>query len=304
MRYAEDSILPYDDNKVIHQLLKRDNTISSSTIKDLKIMNDNIIQMSRQLMTNIPININGYPESFTSDITNKILDELNIRPTIEDFQAIKDKGIKLCLVGYGGAMINMLYNMYLWSMELSVTQPFEKIVIFEKDTLDFSNIPRLGKPISSLYYPDFMQYYDDNVKNLKTLPKLALLNQESELCQNRKIIDFQDWLDENAANKIESKNYVFVGAPTLETRNMLSDKNFYFMGHGDHEVEISYRPRVTSGLVVETYGTIDIPTLLVNLQLSTAAFIKHLAGDDKVLDGEAIFKFNMEEYKNQGGLNV
>jgi len=299
MRYAPKSILPYADNEVLHKLVEMEPTIPAASIREMNIMNDNIVQMSYQLLMHKPAAPFGLPESFTSEYTQKLLDELNIRPTVEDLQAIKNQNIKLCVVGYGGAMINMLYNMYLWSMELSVTKIFEKIVIFEKDTLDFSNIPRIGKPMVSTFQPDYLQSYDEDVNNIKLLNKPALINEEAILCKNNAPIILTEFLNEPYANKVEESGYIFVGAPTLDTRAMLQDKPFYFFGHGDFEVEIQYQPPAASGLAVETYGTIDIPALLVNFQLATAAFIKQLARGETPQSGEVVFNFDINAAINE-----
>lgn len=303
MRYAPDSILPYDDNKIIHRLVDENaSEISAKEVGEMRIMNQNLIQMSKQLMIHKSAPISSIPESFINPLTQELLDKLDIRPTVEDLQRIKNKKVKLCVVGYGGAMLNMLYNMYLWSMELSVTRPFEKLVIFEKDYIDFSNIARMGKPIVNQYHPDFLIPYDEKVPNIKTLRKLFLLDVENHLCKDQKPIVFEDWLEEASARKIEERGYVFVGAPTLDTREMLQDKNFYFMGHGDFEVEITYRPQITSGLANETYGSIDIPALLINLQLSTAAFIKELASDEPPQTNQPLFSFDMKKFIEEEGV--
>ena len=295
MRYAKSSILPYDDNFILHKMYNEGLTEEDAT---RPVMNENLFGMSSYTLSNFQNS--PVPVSLNNPLTQELLDRLGVRPTKEDFQTIREKGIKLCLVGYGGAMINMLYNMYLWSMELSEIGVFDKLVIFEEDTIDFSNLPRLGKPLINSYHADASCYYDE-VPNLKTLPKILLVNEEKYLSKERKVIVFKKFLNETYANKINEKGYVFVGAPTLETRNMLSDKPFYFFGHGDHEVEIKYQPRITSGLAVETYGSIDIPVLLINLQIATAAFIKELASDHQPGQGEIRFSFDMEKFIKEEG---
>jgi hypothetical protein len=297
MRYAPHSILPYDDNRVLHSIVKGE-PLSSEPIANLKIMNNNIIQMSEDLMVDMQPNLSADPESFACELTQFILDELDIRPTKEDLIKIRDKNIKLAVVGYGGAMINMLHNMFLWAREYSEFKLFDKIVIFEKDAIDFSNIPRLGKSVVSSYHPDYYRTFEQHAPNLKTLNKLSLVSEENMLSKENKIILFEQWLTDFHAEKLQDRDYVMVGAPTLDTRQMLSDKNFFFMGHGDFEVETTFQPQITSGLAMETYGTIDIPALLINLQLSTAAFIKQLAkdSDTNLEPGQTLFKFDIKEY--------
>ncbi len=296
MRFSPDSILDYDDNKIIHSLLK--NGISNDEAKEAKLMNPNIIKMSRNLLLNQDFTSQDQEVSFTNSLTKEIMEHLDILPTKEDFQRIREKDINLCVVGYGGAMVNMLHNMYLWSMELSEVRTFKNIVVFEKDTVDFSNLVRFGKPVSFDYTAEFATFADEDVQNLKILKKVSMLTHEKELSKQRKIISFVEWLQDTHALALKDKNYVLVGAPDLETRKMLhdTDSNFYFMGHSNHEVDITYQPEITSGLVVENYGSIDIPVLLINLQIATGAFIKQLAGEEQPERNQRILDFDMKKY--------
>jgi hypothetical protein len=291
MRFSKKSILPYDDNEVIHQVLKEE-----SVSENLKIMNSNIFKLSKNILINTD-NSGGEDVSFYCDITQSLLKEFNLTPTKEDFQKIREKNIKICLVGYGGAMVNMLYNMYLWAIELSELRIFENIIVFEKDTLDFSNLVRFGKPMAFDYFP-LLASQKQAATGINILPKTDLISIEKELSRKRKIISFSNWLTDQHISKLTEKNYVLVGAPDLETRRILyeTDANFYLMGHADYGVGLTYQPNVTSGLVNETYGSIDIPVLLVNLQLATAAFIKQLAGDSLPEKNEKLFSFDMKEY--------
>ena len=294
MRYAPESILPYDDNSVIHRFFKT--PLTATEAKQVKVMNENIVRMNYTLIKHAGIATEANPKSFTNPLTQHLLDELNLRPTKEDMQAIRDQKLKMCVVGYGGAMINMLYNMYLWSMELSETRIFEKLIVFEKDDLDFSNIMRMGKDIVYTYSPDFSKVYDEKVNTIKTMCKIDLLNVENELCKDRNVLRFSEWLADDSSTYIDSKGYFFVGAPTLETRNMLQDKKFFFMGHSDFEVDITYAPQGISSLAVETYGTIDIPVLLINLQLASAAFIKLLASGETFVPDTRLLDFDMKKW--------
>ncbi len=300
MRFSAESILPYSDNKIIHQLLN--DGITTQVAKDAKLMNPNIIKMSRNLLLNQDFANQNQDPSFDDPLTKEIMEHLGVMPTKEDFQLIREKDINLCLVGYGGAMVNMLHNMYLWSMEVSEVRLFKNIVVFEKDTVDFSNLVRFGKPVSFEYTAEFATFSDEEVSNVKTLKKVSMLTHEKELSKQRKIISFVEWLQDTHAKALHDKNYILVGAPDLETRKMLSDidSNFYFMGHSDHEVDITYQPEITSGLVVENYGSIDIPVLLTNLQIATGAFIKQLAGTGAYSStpdrNQRILNFDMKKY--------
>ncbi len=309
MRFAPGSILPYDDNKMIHAMLNGE--IASEDAKNAKLLNPNLIRMSRNLLLNQSVDNTSTDPSFDLDITREIMRDLDVLPTKEDFQKIRDKNINLCLVGYGGAMINMLHNMYLWSMELSEVRIFKNIVIFEKDTVDFSNLVRLGKPVLFDYVAEFATFPDEEVSYIKTLKKVSMVTHEKELSQQKKLITFVEWLTDAHAKALNDKNYIIVGAPDLDTRRMLAEANsdFYFMGHSNFEVDLTYQPAITSSLVVENYGSIDIPVLLINLHIATGAFIKQLAGTGLAVENpeanQKILEFNMKDYlESQGALNV
>jgi len=296
MRYAADSILPYDDNKALHEMLSGDDYYPQN-VDAMKIMNPNIVEMSRALTGRVDIN----PEqdtTFLSTMSSVLIEELGLTPTVEDFEKIKSQDLQLCIVGYGGAMINMLYNMHQWSLELSVMRAFKNIIVFEKDTLDFSNIPRISKSIATKYHPAFVQKSTPGAPGIKNLLKILMIDDEHQLTQTKKITLFKTWVDETNIDAIQDKNYIFVGAPTLETRKLLENKRFFFLGHGDYEVELTHQPLITSGLASETYGSIDIPALIINLQVATAAFIKMLAsyGDSDYQQNENIFSFDIKKY--------
>jgi hypothetical protein len=300
MRYAEDSILDYDDNDALHRLFKN-NGISTRTAENAKILNDNIIKLSESLLTNQETKAAGNPAAFEEPLFHTLLDQHNLRPTKEDFQKIRDKNIKLCVVGYGGAMINILYNMYLWAMELSETRIFDRIIVFDKDDIDFSNIPRIGKSIAFNYLPTLVMNTDSSFPEINTVKKVSLITVEKELSKQRKIITFSQWLQDEHVKTLNDKGYTMIGAPTLETRTMLRNNNadFYFIGHAGYEVEITYQPEITSGLTVETYGSIDIPVLLINLQLATAALIKQLASDEQPTSNQKLFDFDLKTEKEK-----
>ena len=305
MRFAPKSILGYDDNEMIHKMLSSDESISTAEAKNAKLMNSNLTRMSRQLLLNQESVEQDL--SFHNQLTKEILEELELTPTREDLQRIKDKDINLCLVGYGGAMVNVLHNMYLWAMELSEVRLFKNIVVFEKDDVDFSNLIRFGKPVSFDYVAGFATFAKDEVPSINTLKKVSMITHEKELSKQRKIISFVDWLQDLHTRSLNDKGYVIIGAPDLDTRNILTNagSKFYFIGHSDYEVDITYQPEVTSGLVVENYGSIDIPVLLINLQIATAAFIKQLANGEEPSRGQRILNFDMKTYlENKGAIDV
>lgn len=298
MRYTTESITSYKDNEVLHSMFE-DSLLDLE--KATPIMNPNIVKMHAELLESTPSDPFRYPESLTNELTQELLDVLDIRPTAEDFQKIQEQNIKLAVIGLGGAMSNMLYNMTNFAKICGQICFLDKLVVFEEDVIDFSNLPRFGKPVVFNYHADFVAGSEPDVQNVKTLKKIYTLDEERDLVKDRKPVVFNTWVKEEQAEALEKKGYTMVGAPTLETRKFLQDKNFYFIGHGDYEVDVAYQPQFISTLAVETYGSIDIPALLINLQLATAAFIKQLASGKQPNEGEILFQFDIKKYLEEKG---
>ncbi len=294
MRYAQDSILPWDDNRLAFKLVSEG--IQKSEIKDLRILNPNIREMSSTLIENLDPKVYNSKEFLDGIFIQKILSDLDLTPTKEDFQKIREQDLNLVFVGVGGAMLNLLWNMYHYAIKFSEIGVFNKIRIFEKDNIDFTNLFRIGKPVLYDFAMDFSTDYSETAQNIKQLKKLFLVKEEKLLSKENKIITFDSWLQDIHVKLLKKKNYTLVGAPTLETRKFLEDSDFYFLGHSDFEVDLVYQPEPADGLAVETYGTIDIPVLMLNLHLATAAFIKQLASGKKPAKNEKLFSFDMKEY--------
>jgi hypothetical protein len=162
-------------------------------------------------------------------------------------------------------------------------------------------VVRFGKPINYQYQAAFTAKIKGDY-SIPVLDKLSLLSSEKELSKKRKIVSFDEWLTDSHMDVLNKKNYVIVGAPNIDTRRLLFEKesNFFFMGHADNRVSLRYRPEITSNLVNETYGSIDIPVLLVNLQLATAAFIKELASDKVEREPNSVlFQFDMKKHQEE-----
>jgi len=116
MRYAVDSILPYDDNIVLHRLF--DGAMTTKEAASYNIMNDNIIKMSESLLTSQDASFSLNPKAFDEPLFHAVMNKYDLRPTAEDFQKIRDKNIKLCVVGYGGKPESSITSLYLIKMIL------------------------------------------------------------------------------------------------------------------------------------------------------------------------------------------
>jgi len=298
IRYSQDSILEYGDNRLLHRMLQASPMSAQELAGFGPIMNPNLPLMHTQALEAI-VGEGGNQclTSLENPITQRLLDELNIRPTADDFKKLRERNIKLAVIGLGGAMLNMLHNMYNFAMAAREPAIFEKIAVFEKDSINFTNLPRFGKLVTLSYHSDFSADFDGQKPELRVLSKLHhLLTNEGELSKERKFLLMEEWLTPEMASTLDEKGYTLVGAPTIETRRFLTDKEFFFVGHGDYEVDIVFQPHNPSTLAVETYGVIDIPAFLINMQLVTAAFIKALANGDNKSSNEILFRFDLKKY--------
>lgn len=300
IRYRDTSIIPNAiDNEILANLNNKNYNISN----DKEIFNPNISYLfggHKNINERIPLHI-------SNEITNNILNELDLIPTKEDLLRIKEKKINLMSIGYGGASINFFHNINIIGKELSILNLFNKVNIFENDNLDITNVFRIAKPLYNIHNK---LIYEDNYKHNMVLPEMfkgSLLRNESNITYNN-INFFKQYLTDNSdiLNKMKEKNYIIFGAPNIETRKLLREYNlpFFFTGHGDYEVDIVHQPEIFEGITSETYGNIDIPALLINLYLMTCKFIKILANEDifNVNQNEKLFSFDIKNYLEDKGI--
>ncbi len=314
MRYAPKSILPYADNELAHLLvqgysdarLKKELTLLQDRMHDLGsdqvIMNPNILGMSEYYPRFFEEHKSDFSLSqpfLDGELVSNILKDLNLEVTKEDLQKIKDKNIKLAFVGMGGAMLNTLNVLNYYAIKHGEVGIFDKIIVFEKDTVDFTNLFRFGKPLLFSQTINMLSTEDKN--GIPLLKKLYLIDSEKILCKSYNITSFDEWLTEKHAKILDEKGYTIVGAPGIDTRVMLSNYDFYFLGHGNFEVDVAFKQTVDQGLAVETYGTVDIPALLINFTLAASAFIKSLAADEKPEPDKLVFRFDLKKYLIEKG---
>jgi len=275
-RYSPTSIIPGAcDNETIFQLDKK-------SVKILKrystVFNPNLKFIVPELSDKFPIRYAGYKKEtiYTiPEVVNYCRDIIGIDPTTKDGkQAIHEildniakKELKLAIIGYGGAMINFLWNTYILAFASSYNNPiFKELTIFERESISFTNILRLGKPVMIESYLNMI------TDERGSLPKIRLIREEFQLAEDTHLI--HDYLeDPKLVKKLEDDGYIFLGAPNFEARNLLENSKFFFFGHANNEFEITYCPRVDAGLAFETYGSIDIPVLLANIAVGSLAML-------------------------------
>jgi len=274
-RYATDSIIKKAfDNHVCHQL-------STSTLKLKKrhelYFNPNLLILKPDLTEKFKVSFAGnnkksiYFNPVVREYVEKIVGfdpitpegKAKIRSMLSD---LSKKRLKIVIVGYGGAMINFLWNLYLLSFISSFNDPiFEHIVVYEKENISLTNILRISKPI-------LLESFLDIHQKEGRLPKVRLLREEFQLADS--ITSYIRYLEDPEEIKIlNDDGYIFIGAPNFEARMKLEETNFIFMGHANNELEIFFQPIVNNDLTFESYGSIDIPVLLSNLAAGTISMI-------------------------------
>lgn len=276
-RYAGTSIIKSAlDNDVISKL-------GDSNFKLLKrfttYMNPNLLILNPSLTSTFPISYNGNKQKtiyFNDIVKQYCADIVGYDPTTPEgkikihalLKSIAEKELKLCIVGYGGAMINFLWNTYLLAFISSYNDPvFKEIVVFEKENISLTNILRISKPV---ILESFLNIHCDDDG---ALPKIRLIKEEFQLSE--KLSLFKRYLtDEKEVKQMVKDGFIFTGAPNFEARILLQKTPFYFLGHANNELEIFYQPIVNTELTFESYGSIDVPVLLANLAVGTIKLLE------------------------------
>ncbi len=302
-RYAPDSIIKGAlDNHAIHQLF---------TKKDFKVLkkykqcfNPNTLVIIPNLSQVFPIPYTGrkaetvYHNQYVRDYC---LATTGIDPMTPEgkeeihgiLRAIQAKEMKLAVIGYGGAMINFLWDTYLLAFLSNFNEPvFKEICVFEKEAISFTNILRIGKPV---LLESYLSIY---LNETGALNKLNMIREEFQLAEDVTLIE--DYLtDEADLKELVDNDFVLIGAPNFDARVLLQDSNFFFFGHANNELEIFFQPIVNTELTFESYGSIDVPVLLSNIAAGTIEMLRVFTGFDVKNPGyeksESVFRIDYGE---------
>jgi hypothetical protein len=168
--------------------------------------------------------------------------------------------------------------------------------IFEKDNWSFSNILRLGKPISQKTFSRFsgVSY---------RVPKLMTIDKEKDLFESLNL-NFQFLKKEDIEEILkEDQKTIFIGAPDFETRKILNElgAQFIMVGHSNNTISIRKAPTIHDS-ITETYGSIDTPVLLLNLWAATYELVNLLSKPSQIYKAdknETLFEFNFDDLNNE-----
>jgi len=336
MRYASDSYWG-PDNRIVHKLSDPLASLYSETSvskTDVSVYNPNILFMHPSLKGRAKKFYELYRFNYVPKYLSKIhflaiakenlgleYDEnewakkgrpaFMVKNIFENFKKLRSQKYDLVVLGYGGAMMNTLWNWSVYARYLSVTYPFKSITVYEPENIAFTNLLRIGKPmVYRDYYNEYVILYSFHLKSdmnydpekYKSLPKIATFDEEAIL---GKRINLQPkYFDKSELKKYDLEKTIFIGAPDMETRAMLAEAgaNFFMLGHHDNRVRISKCP-VPEGdnLLQETYGTVEIPVLLMNLQLASMKMIEILAQGPEylqtIVNDTTIWVHDFDQYK-------
>ena len=203
-----------------------------------------------------------------------------IAPTDLDIHAllheVKAKELSVIFTGVGGTGMNTL----VWLSKLCelyhVTQLFKEIHIFEKDSVDFSNIFRFPIKLSQLEDTLFAE----PKKAFLALPYAQQL--ATAVFTHDTFIETLDdvpslFLTEDSKLK---PNFVTYGAPFVANRNFLSSLGqFISATHANNTASLYINPIADDSLQFETYGLIQLNSFFINQILMAIEFLNILQAD-------------------------
>ncbi len=220
-----------------------------------------------------------------------LLETLNVDENILKKQLLdlKRKKLNMVYVGVGGSGINNIYWLEKILNHYSFVNLFNSVELFDKDVFDITNLFRIPYDLTSKGVSYKVQSINKNsIISSKFSRNTVNLNQEH--------------LNNYEENSLD---YIYFGAPDLNTRAMLVESGAKFISatHGDDDCSLMTNPIINDSLQTESYGMIKLTTFFMNQLKMTLDFIAFLASDDDdkwtpTEDNEMniIMKFNFTDY--------
>ena len=214
------------------------------------------------------------------DLTGLNVDRIN-----RNIRRIRERGLDVVFIGYGGMSINMLHFMESIKKHQTGNPLFSSLTIYEPDKLSLTNMFRVYKDCSKI---------NGSIEQSEYKTKLFT---ERGIADRVNIVN--NYFTEEDANNWNS-NTIFIGAPDFGTREILKNRRFFFVGHGDNEISITYQPSTEHDMTIETYGKIDVRILWSNLLSATEAMFEILANAkfDELEPNTEVFVNNAYETKS------
>lgn len=191
---------------------------------------------------------------------------------------VKANKYTINFAGVGGTGINTI----VWLSELckltNVKNLFNIIHIFEKDSIDFSNIFRFPIPLSRY-----------TCKTAPKLSKIELIEPYTDTLSS--IVYTHDTFLETITdiplyqldNDKLKPNAVTYGAPSIANRNFLSSVgNFISATHANNTASLWINPIADDNLQIETYGLIQLNSFFVNQIHMAISLLEILSSPDNL----------------------
>jgi hypothetical protein len=205
---------------------------------------------------------------------------------------VREKNLTPIIVGSGGSMMNFMH----WASEAckwtSVASIFNKVVVYEDDELDFTNLLRIP------FIPKISQQnmYNGNILKIDGIAGRFEILSSGNIAQGSYFSYYNQRLTEQNVNDIvdaRASNKIFIGAPDMETRKMLSeheDAVFIAYTQQDASFSIVINPTIDNDMIMENYGKIELNQFFMNQIVQAMRFLEYLA--DEYSYYEALEKVN------------
>jgi len=284
-----------DDNEIIANLFNDEFDVE----EDVSVLNENINLLIPELLGDYQSSHPKYLETknFWKVMKKSLPESLEKIKKIKSreieslIKKINKKHLKLCFVGFGGANSNLLYNMGLIS-RVNNKSIVDEIYVIEPENWAFTNILRVGKPVLDKARSRF-----SNLAESESFQKIETIDETEKSVSSDYFLTEVDYLTKEKILSLKEEGYIFIGAPDFSTRNLLQecDADFLMIGHSGNSIRITKNPTI-NGAVVETYGSIDIGILLMNLWAATFNLLDILANQnvEEIVEGTELFSFDFD----------
>lgn len=218
-------------------------------------------------------------------------------------QEIQKKELCITFVGLGGMNLNVLENLLELCKDLDISRPFEQLLIYENDVLEYHNTLRfsttsllrtkdrtIDTKTKLIRFEPFPKSFIYHPKELSSLAKTVYITNK------RFTVNDTCWRD------------IHFGAPDMETREAFFNCEipFFCAIHQDNTVSLWHKPKVDLSMQSETYGRIMLTEFFLNILDVTIQFIKTLAENKSYDTDFCIYKntFSAYEQLNNKGFIV
>ena len=209
-------------------------------------------------------------------------------------QEIQRKELCITFVGLGGMNLNVLENLLELCKDLNISHPFEQLLIYENDILEYHNTLRFSTT-ALLQTKDRTIDTKTKLEKFVSFPKsflyhskeLSFLARTTHITNRRFTVSDVHWRN------------IHFGAPDMVTREAFfnSEVPFFCAIHQNNAVSLWYKPKIDLSMQSETYGRIMLTEFFLNILDVTIQFIKALAENKEYDKDFCIYKNNFNAYE-------